>query len=566
MKNKIELPLPRLLHYTLISSLILLISCISLLAWVPPISRDALVHHLFLPKLYMEHGSIFEIKDFFWSYFPMNLDLLYMIPLLLKNDIVAKYIHFSFALGTTWMIYNYLNRRLNQIYGLLGCLLFLSIPIIIKLSITVYVDLGLIFFSTASLLLILRWIETQYRIQFLNMAGLCCGLAAGTKYNGLLTVFLLTALVPFLHAQTTKSGWQNKIRSLFYSLIFLFLAIITLSPWLVRNYVWTGNPIYPLHQSLFQQNKDSIQQDTSPTVTKNVIEINKYMKSSSPLMQRKIIYGESKLEILLLPIRLFFEGKDDNHQYFDGKLNPALLILPFFAFLFCRKNTLEKREKIALLAFAILYLLFALFQQVARIRYIVPILPSLVILSIFGLNNIVHKIKQLNPSIQQIYLCILILITTSIFAYNGNYLLQQFYIIKPLTYITGQLSRDQYITHYRPEYPMIKLANDSLPADAKILAIFLGNRGYYFDRKVQFDLKDQNSLLCTITKQSQNSTEMSSKLKEASITHLLIRYDLFTDWVQHHLTVEEQNRLNLFFQRQVTLINEENGHGLIQLN
>ena len=33
---------------------------VSVLSLVPPISRDALVHHLAVPKLYLEHGGIFE--------------------------------------------------------------------------------------------------------------------------------------------------------------------------------------------------------------------------------------------------------------------------------------------------------------------------------------------------------------------------------------------------------------------------------------------------------------------------------------------------------------------------
>ena len=43
-----------------------------------PISRDALTHHLYLPRLYLQHGGIYEIPDLVFSYYPMNLDLLYI--------------------------------------------------------------------------------------------------------------------------------------------------------------------------------------------------------------------------------------------------------------------------------------------------------------------------------------------------------------------------------------------------------------------------------------------------------------------------------------------------------
>ena len=39
--------------------LIILVAAILILCWVPPVSRDALTHHLALPKLYLAHGGIY---------------------------------------------------------------------------------------------------------------------------------------------------------------------------------------------------------------------------------------------------------------------------------------------------------------------------------------------------------------------------------------------------------------------------------------------------------------------------------------------------------------------------
>jgi len=117
----------------LLSALIL---SIILLSSVPPVSRDALTHHLAIPKLYLENGGIYKIPTNMFSFYPMNLDLLYMVPLYFGNDIVPKFIHFAFALMTAGLIFAYLRKRINTLYALLGVLLFLSTPIIVKLSIT----------------------------------------------------------------------------------------------------------------------------------------------------------------------------------------------------------------------------------------------------------------------------------------------------------------------------------------------------------------------------------------------------------------------------------------------
>jgi hypothetical protein len=77
----------------ILTLLAVLIVSIVILSCVPPVSKDALVHHLAIPKLYLKHGGIYEIPFMPFSYYPMNLELLYMIPLFFGNDIVPKFIH-----------------------------------------------------------------------------------------------------------------------------------------------------------------------------------------------------------------------------------------------------------------------------------------------------------------------------------------------------------------------------------------------------------------------------------------------------------------------------------------
>ena len=164
-------------------------------------SKDELVHHLAVPKLYLKHGGMFEIPFMPFSYYPMNLDLLYLIPLYFGNDIIPKFIHFSFALLTAGLLFGYLKRRTGLGYALFGVVFFLSIPIIVKLSISAYVDLGVLFFSFASLLLLLKWAESGFKKKFLILSGVMAGLAMGTKYNALVTAVLLTLFVPILSAR-----------------------------------------------------------------------------------------------------------------------------------------------------------------------------------------------------------------------------------------------------------------------------------------------------------------------------------------------------------------------------
>ena len=149
-------------------------------------------------------------------------------------------------------------------------------------------------------------------------------------------------------------------------------------------------------------------------------------------------------------------------------------------------------------------------------------------------------------------------------AYNTEYIASQFQIVNPLPYLRGELTRDQYIIHFRPEYPAIQFTN-TLPEQSRILAVFVGNRGYYFDRSVAFDMKNGGSMLYIVTKQVQKEKQVSELLKKQNISHLLIRLDLFTQRMEQQLDPMEKERLKLFFQTETRLLFEKNGHGVFQL-
>jgi len=457
---------------------ILIISIIILLC-VPPVSKDALVHHLAVPKLYLRHGGMHEIPSIVFSYYPMNLDLLYLIPLYFGNDIAPKFIHFSFGILTAWLIFNYLKKRINTAYALLGVIFFLSIPIIVKLSITVYVDLALIFFSTASLLLVLRWIEESFRPRFLLLSALFCGLAAGTKYNGLITLFLLTLFVPFLYSRYVPNSKPGFFKAAGYGILFFSVALLVFSPWMIRSYFWTNNPLFPLYDHWF--NPES-------AMNRQTVDLFTYRTS---------IYHETWWQMVHLPVRVFFQGQDGNPQYFDGKLNPFLLLFALFAFYRIKKDPpILRSEKKTLLAFGALFFATAYFSSGMRIRYISPIIPPLVILSIFGVRKIVDLVSALKPRhSRNIGFAVVFLIVSFSLWLNAHYIFTQYRYVDPITYLSGTVSRDQYIERYRREYPVLRYINENLHPNAKILFIHMGNRGYYCDREYVFDMTHNRSML-----------------------------------------------------------------------
>jgi 4-amino-4-deoxy-L-arabinose transferase-like glycosyltransferase len=553
-----------------------LVVAVLLLCAVPPVDRDALTHHLAVPKLYLKYGGLVEIPWVPFSYSPMNLDLIYLIPLYFGNDIIPKYIHFAFALLTGYLIFGYLKQRTGKsLYGLLGALLFLSLPVVVKLSITVYVDLGLIFFSTASLLYILKWAANGYSARHLILSGVFCGLALGTKYNGLVTFFLLVCLAPVLYARGERvalppgkkpggpssgpehHGGRVALKAVASGVVFSVVALAVFSPWMIRNFIWTRNPVYPLYSSVFTSIEKKADIGNAEAAEDSA------ETGMNHFVARKLVFKESLIETLSIPIRIFFQGEDDDPKYFDGRLNPYLLLFPLFSLLgFRRLPRKLQNESMALAGFAVLYLLFAFFQTDMRIRYVAPIIPPLVVLAVIGISDLSVYIKGHSSSVfSQCGMGVLVVGVALFLVPNLQYAMEQFRIVEPLRYLSGDVSRDDYIQKFRPEYAAMRYINRHLPPDARVLGVFLGNRRYYCDRDLIFDGTLEASI------QSAASAEaLGRMLRDKGFTHLVIRYDLFDKFILSRLSADRLNLFQAFIKNHTKSLFSEDGHILFELN
>jgi hypothetical protein len=543
----------------LIFSLLSLGAVIFIMASVPPFIRDELTHHLAVPKLYIKHGGICELPNIKFSYYPMNIDLLYLIPLYFNNDIAPKYIHFLFALLTAVFIYHYLRKQTSREYGLLGALFFLSTPVIVRLSTTAYVDLGLVFFSWLCLFYFLKWCSEDYKLRYLIYAGAICGMALGSKYNGLLTLFIMAGLTPLAYSIPVNSKMttidhnqrnRNSIRGLGYGALFIIAALIVFSPWMIRNYIWTQNPVYPLYESVFNADNTAL----------SISDIEKPTKFNH-FQRRRYIYHESFWESAFMPVRIFFQGKDDDPKYFDGKLNPFLIILPIFAF-WKRKTRNRKLDlhKNILLAFTVLFLMIALFTTDMRIRYISPVIPPLVILSMLGINNCLTVLSDASWG-KQFFRILMISIITFAFCLNGTYVAQLFQTIDPIDYILNKVDRDAYISRFVGEYPTLQYANQHLQEDARVLCLLLGNRTYYLDR--EFVLNENFFRKNSAGRYSEDA--LIKRLNQSRATHIILGLLTYKNWAKSSLNPHEEMVFRNFFNKHTKTRYEKNGYLLLEV-
>ena len=539
---------PKIGFAALILCLAVLILAVLVMAAVPPVSRDALTHHLAVPKLWIKNGGLVEIPSMNVSYYPMNLNLLYVIPMLLGNDIAPKYIHFFFALATSALIYSFLRQRTTRFFSLAGVILFLSTPVVVKLSITAYVDLGLVFFSWASIYYLLVWARSIEKRKYLILAAVCCGLGLGTKYSGMIVLLLLTFSVAWIYARSTNRAKVRASAAIGYPAFFFVVSMVVFSPWLIKNYYLTRNPVYPLYKGVLGSGPNR----SVPT--------NLAMK---PWLQRKVIYGESLTQTALIPVRIFFQGEDDNPRLFDGRLNPILLVFPLLL-LIHRKgwDAGGKLEILILSVFAGCFLLYASFMVDMRIRYIAPIVPPLTVLSILAMARTFDWLRGIDrKKIARFCQWTAVATLVILLSMNASYIAALFQSVKPVPFLLGQVSREQYLTEHLPDYPAIQYVNRIDQEGLSFLALFLGKRLYYFDKHVEFDTQTFEKMVV----EAENAKEISSRMQNKGYSYCIIGIGHFEAWVNRIFDEPQKNRLSQWLRNDCRLLFSQNGYAVFEL-
>jgi hypothetical protein len=507
----------------------------SLLGLLPPASRDELTHHLAIPKLYVNAGRIIEVPIAPYAYYPMLLDMLYTPWVYWGYDFVPKWIHALYGGLTGLLLYAYLARRMNAVYGLLGWFFFLSTPVILRLSHWGYNDLGITFYTTASLLCLVSWREQRETLSWLALSALSLGLALATKPNGLVCALLLTLLFALAIVKPPRMRLGAIGREIF---CFGLLSFAPFLPWLLKNWWQTGNPLFPFFPGLF--------------ATKGAVSAAAGYAGIGIFEKRELFYGENLWQIIGLPLRIFIFGQDDNPQYFDGVLTPVLILFLPWAF---KGKWLEDKKYLA--GFALLLLVYALFLVEMRIRYILPIVPPLVILLAYGVFNAYLRIKK--PA----------LLIAGLFcfaAWHSTYLWKYFSQARAIGYLSGEVSRTEYLLRKLPEYSSFNFVNHETPANAKIYLLFIGRRAYYCDRDYFHDGGDLPGYLLGAIRAAKNADQIDRALRQKQITHLMAHEDLLARFLSDNLTPDQALVWNDFAATKITLSFRDRGYAVYQLH
>jgi hypothetical protein len=162
-------------------------------ALAPPTFFDSMVYHLALPERFARTGAIAVDPDFVFSYFPLNMEMLYTLGRVLFSDHRTANL-LNFGVGLLLVLGGgCLGHRLGGgRAAIIAAVVVILTPGFGLLSIVAKHDLALAMFEVAAFLAWLRWyFDGDHRA--LVPAGLLAGFACGTKYAGVYFVAALAA-------------------------------------------------------------------------------------------------------------------------------------------------------------------------------------------------------------------------------------------------------------------------------------------------------------------------------------------------------------------------------------
>ncbi len=416
-----------------------------LLANSPPIKYDSLMYHLTLPKAYLQNGGITNLPWLVMSGMPQATELLYLNVMALAGESAALLLNLMFGILSAIGLFSFLRHKVSRSAALVGVVSLFSGYTAISSLAWGYVDWLGCLFGVGSIICLINYLSESNNAD-LMFSGLLSGLAFSTKYPaGVL--FLCGLITLFLYTWRTK---QNIVKPI---LRYSSCAAIFAFPWLIKNFIFTGNPLYPFFFSSSAMNATrlGVYQGAAP-------------------------FGDL-FDLFLLPVRATIQGIDGTNGY-SVSLGPLFLGLSIWAFLNQAEVDKDKKTTINLLGIFSLIgiIIWAIGNQVSgfliQTRFYFSLFPAFAMLSAFGFDQLLKSLMDKNIWIKLIQLAIglsLFLVFTQI---SRDLVKNQ-----TLQYVFGLQSRQEYLEKNLGWYARAMNDINHLPGSEKVL-FFYEPRGY----------------------------------------------------------------------------------------
>lgn len=246
--RKLQLPRmdPWLLPLAVIVGIVL-VACFvppgALWADAEPNGYDVVTYHFQIPREWFESGVIEPLRHNVFSYFPFGIELQYLLAMHLNNGpyagmYTAQLMHAVFvamSVVATYGVAVLLGRN-----GTIAALASGLMPWLLLLAPIGFNEGGLLLYGGLAIGLLLFSMRTD-SLRPVVLAGVFAGFACGAKLTAVPMVVLMPAIA-MLAMKLTLARREIAVVSI---VLYCVVAAAIFSPWIIRNLVWIGNPVFP---------------------------------------------------------------------------------------------------------------------------------------------------------------------------------------------------------------------------------------------------------------------------------------------------------------------------------
>jgi hypothetical protein len=210
-------------------------------ALAPEVSPDGSGYHLGnVARMLRRHGFVWDYHSMY-SYLSQGMEMLFLVAYSFGRHSSAALVHFTFLVILGILIICYGRRFASLEVGFFAAVLVTASPVVGKAGSSAYNDLAETALLFGVFYLLQIWDENR-RFNLLILIGLLSGFSYAVKYPAVLSLLFAIGFVLLRAAQGERR------RDL---VVLCSTAMIGILPWMLRDWIWVGNPFAPFGNRWF---------------------------------------------------------------------------------------------------------------------------------------------------------------------------------------------------------------------------------------------------------------------------------------------------------------------------